>query len=341
MDLYRCLHWFGRLRSPRLKLAGLWMLHVCGRRYLAVHLDPVLACNFRCRMCYFSDEGRRRTMRGTIAAEDVPRVARSLFHRTLKLQIGCGAEPTLYPHLEEVVGWGSRCRVPYISLTTNGQLLTYGKLRGLVDAGLNELTLSVHGLCQATYESMMPPGRFSDFCHLLGEVARVKEECPAFRFRVNYTVNEDNVEELVLFWTVFAKALPHVLQVRPVQQIGQTDYCNFSLKKVEACYDSVLVPLQEECLRRGITFIGPARENLAALENNSEDENKEVEDLIYCYASPKGVWQPDFDFRTDTFESYSRRTNRAIRMFRRIFGRLNKTVDTRKRTTRKMNYVVR
>jgi hypothetical protein len=25
------------------------------RRYLAVNLDPVLACNLRCKMCYFTD----------------------------------------------------------------------------------------------------------------------------------------------------------------------------------------------------------------------------------------------------------------------------------------------
>lgn len=341
MNLYRCLRWFGRFKSPRLKLAGLWALHVCGRRYIAVYWDPVLACNFRCRMCYFSDEARRRTMQGVMSEEDVSLMGRALLHRALKLQIGCGAEPTLYPRLNEVVECGRRHGVPYISLTTNGRLLGYEKLCSLIESGLNELTLSVHGLCQTTYENLMPPGKFADFCRLLEDVARVKEEYPKFRFRVNYTVNEDNVEELSLFWQVFGRAVPHVVQVRPVQQIGQTDYCNFSLKKVKECFDTVLLPLQEECRRRGITFIGPARENLVALEANAKDDNKEVEELIYCYASPKGAWKPDFDFRTETFESYSKRTHRAACMFRRIFARLNKTVDTQKKTTRKMNYVVR
>ncbi|MCM1109191.1 MAG: radical SAM protein [Clostridium sp.] len=341
MDLYRYLHWFSGIRSPRLKLAGLWVLHVCGRRYLAVHLDPVLACNFRCRMCYFSDPERRRTMQGVMAAEDLPLLGQSLLHRALKLQIGCGAEPTLYPHLAEAVRQGHRCGVPYISITTNGRLLDYGKLCTLIEAGLNELTLSVHGLCQTTYESLMPPGRFADFLRLLDDVGGIMERYPHFRFRINYTVNEDNVEELAQFWTVFGRVVPHILQVRPVQQIGQTDYHNFSLEKVEACFDSVLVPLREECRRRGVVYIGPERKNLTALTENSEDANKEAEDLVYCYASPKGVWKPDFDFRHETFENYSRRTRRAYRMFGRIFARLNKVVDTQQRTTRKMNYVVR
>ena len=45
---------------------GLWLFHVLGKRYIGVFLDPVLACNFRCKMCYFSDEEKRKSLRGTL-----------------------------------------------------------------------------------------------------------------------------------------------------------------------------------------------------------------------------------------------------------------------------------
>ena len=111
-DIYRLFRLFGKLPGTRLKLAALYGLHVTGRRYLGVFLDPVLACNFRCRMCYFSDEAYRREARGVMSMDDYRRVAGALFRRTLKLQLGCGAEPTLYKELGELVRLAKRDAMP-------------------------------------------------------------------------------------------------------------------------------------------------------------------------------------------------------------------------------------
>lgn len=80
------------IKSVRLKSAGIYLLHLLGKRYFGIFLDPVLACNLRCRMCYFSDEEKRkRFSHGMFKPEDLPRLADAFFHRALKLQIGCGA----------------------------------------------------------------------------------------------------------------------------------------------------------------------------------------------------------------------------------------------------------
>ena len=34
-------------------------MYVCRKRYLGLFLDPVQACNLRCRMCYFSTPAAR------------------------------------------------------------------------------------------------------------------------------------------------------------------------------------------------------------------------------------------------------------------------------------------
>ena len=66
--------------------------------------------------------------------EKLQQVQTSLYHRTLTLQIGCGAEPTLYSDLEGIVVQGRQRGFPYISLTTNGQLIASGK----VDLGTSQ-----------------------------------------------------------------------------------------------------------------------------------------------------------------------------------------------------------
>ena len=76
---------------------------------------------------------------------------------------------------------GKQHQVPYISLTTNGQLVTQQLLFDLVANGLNELTLSTHGLTRSTYESFMTNASFDRFRSLLADVEAVKKRYPANR----------------------------------------------------------------------------------------------------------------------------------------------------------------
>ena len=102
-NIYKILRLGTKIKSTRLKLFGIWLLHCSHKRYIGIFLDPILACNLRCKMCYFSDPEKRKTYRGSFTQEDITRIAQSLFHRALKLQIGCGAEPTLYKVLDQVI----------------------------------------------------------------------------------------------------------------------------------------------------------------------------------------------------------------------------------------------
>ena len=120
MNIYNILRLGTRIKSRRLKLLGLWLFHVLGKRYIGVFLDPVLACNFRCKMCYFSDEEKRKSLRGSLKYEDMEAIAGSLFHRALKLQVGCGAEPTLHKDLVKIIALGKKYQAHTFRLRPTG-----------------------------------------------------------------------------------------------------------------------------------------------------------------------------------------------------------------------------
>lgn len=337
-DIYRLFRLFGKLPGTRLKLAALYGLHVTGRRYLGVFLDPVLACNFRCRMCYFSDEAYRREARGVMSMDDYRRVAGALFRRTLKLQLGCGAEPTLYKELGELVRLAKQAGVPYVSMTTNGALLSEKRLTEYVEAGLDEITLSVHGTQKSTYEFFMVNGSFERFTALLADLAQVKARHPGFKVRINYTMNADNVEELKRLPELLETVRIDVLQLRPIQKIGEhTAYENFDLTRILELYDEVLLPVQRYCAERGIACLIPEKENLVALEEDKPDGKWMIQDVTYCYVSPNFCWKGDFDLRTDTFESYCRRVGWGHKIWRCIFHGKEKRKRDMDRT-KSLNY---
>ena len=303
-NIYNILRLGTQIKSRRLKLLGIWLFHVLGKRYIGVFLDPVLACNFRCKMCYFSDEEKRKSLRGTLKYEEIEAIAGSLFHRVLKLQIGCGADPTVHKDLVKIIALGKRYNVPYVSLTTNGNLMTNGK--------------------------------FDLFRRLLADVAEIKKQHPQFKLRINYTINNDNLEELNRIWEVVGDELD-ILQLRPIQKIGESEYQDFDLTNIYARYDAILVPLIEECRRKHIICLAPDKQNIIVLEENDADDNS-IEKITYCYVSPQECWQDEFDYRTETFESYAAAHHMGRKLLWKVFGRkARRKADV----TRKMNYNIK
>ncbi|MDH6306228.1 molybdenum cofactor biosynthesis enzyme MoaA [Parabacteroides sp. PF5-5] len=332
-NIYKILRFGTLIKSKRIKLLGIWGLHILGKRYIGIFFDPVLACNFRCKMCYFSDEGWRKEHKGVLSFDDIELIGKALFHRALKFQIGCGAEPTLHKDLIKIIALGKQYKIPYISLTTNGNLLTKEQLLEAAEAGLNEITVSVHGLTEKTYESLMTNGKFDVFRQLLENISAVRKQYPAFKLRINYTINNDNLDELSNLWDVIGYDID-VLQLRPIQKIGESEYADFDRKAIYDKYDTILLPLIEECQRRNIICIAPKKENILLLETDEETDDR-IEKATYCYVSPASCWKDDFDYRKDTFDSYAKSHHTGKRLFRNIFQKNNsRKVDV----TRKMNY---
>ncbi len=330
MNIYKNLKYFNKIKSPRIKLFGIYMLHILKKRYLGIFIDPILSCNLRCKMCYFSDEEKRKTLHGKLQDTDIELIAKALFHRALKVQVGCGAEPTISKSTPLVISLAKKYKVPYISLTTNGVLLDKETIHEYISAGLDEITLSVHGVKKETYEYFMTNADYDKFCEVLEMLSEVKKSFPKFKIRINYTMNEDNFLELKDFFDVFGKIDIDILQLRPIQKIGNSEYNNFSHQLLEQKYDETIQIVKEQCFQRGITYIAP---NKLSINSSSENNNSVVVNSSYCYISPRSCWEDDFDYMTETYESYaiknklSRKLLKDAIFWRRDFRPSNKKLN--------------
>jgi len=91
-----------------------------------------------------------------------------------------------------IVALAIRYPVPYVSLISNEQLLKKQNIKKLVMHGLDEITLSVHGVTKETYEQLMVNASYDRFIEMLGVLNEVKEQqnTEKPRLRLNYTVEE-------------------------------------------------------------------------------------------------------------------------------------------------------
>ncbi len=323
MDIYKILKFNNFIKNHRLKFFGLWLLSVFNKRYLAIQFDPVLACNLRCKMCYFTDdEYVKKNMKGIFPQSDLDLFANSIFKNALKLQIGCGAEPTLFKHNVELIKMAKNHNVPYISMVTNGNMLKSEDVINFSNAGLNEFILSIHGVHKESYENFMEKGNFELFHKVLQSISDETLTNPKLKLRLNYTFNEDNFDELKYFFEVFGLYNINVIQLRPIDKIGDSSYANFSLKKIEDNYLSVLGKLRKECINRKITLLFPAsivRNETVSLNVKTENDSSYLIPYTYFYVSPSHFWREDFDWKNESFKSWQTRNQWNKLLFKNIF----------------------
>lgn len=331
MNIYKLLQLNRKIKSHRIKFLGLFLLHKFNKRYLAVNLDPVLACNLRCKMCYFTDADYVKTLKGQFKEDDLERVANAIFHRALKLQIGCGTEPTLYKNLEKIVALGKQHKVPYISITTNANLLTKEKIEPLLKAGLNEFTISLHGVTKESYESFMKKASYEKFQNALNAFVELKKDYD-FKVRINYTFNKDNFYELKDFFKHFNGKSFDILQLRPIQKIGNTEYNDFDVSSLEDDYIYLIKNVRQQCSNHHITLMAP--NSLSVLKG--KNDSSFVFDYTFCYISPNKFWKEGFNWREESFNNFSKKIGWSKLLFSNIF----KSKSQLRSLSNKLNYEI-
>lgn len=323
MNIYKVLKINQKIKSHRIKFLGLWFLSVFNKRYLSIQLDPVIACNLKCTMCYFSDPSFARSKeKGQLSLEKLENISNSFFKNALRLQIGCGAEPTLYKNINAIILEAKSKKVPHISMVTNGNLLKKEDLVTYVQSGLNELILSLHGVYASTYESFMVNGKYEKFIEVLEWVKFIKEEYPTFTLRINYTINKDNFDELFQFFDVFREYSIDIIQLRPIDKIGESAYQNFSLKSIESSYKDLYKYFITHTSNRKIHLIAPSslnRNEEVTYKVTSSNDSSYLLPYTYCYISPQSAWKQDFDLDNQTFNDWKKQTKWNTQLIKNIF----------------------
>lgn len=344
MNVYSLLKFFGIRAIPGwVKLLGMWGMLTTRRRVLGIFFDPVLSCNIRCRMCYFSDPSKRKEMAGRISEAEMASLKSVLMPHALKMQIGCAAEPTLYIDLERIVLMSRQAKIPYISLTTNGQLIGTGKtdLAKLVECGLNEITLSLHGTQKDVYEDLMQGAKFDVFEKTISILSEIKRAFPKFVIRVNFTVNSLNLKCLEdnNFFEIWDRCgvQPDIIQIRPVQKMGETSWTDFDLTPLKTRYNETIGNVVAQAKERNIRCMYPSLSALNAVDDEQGGVSAMFEDVAYCYVAPGSFYKSDFDPSADTFHSYHKRKGTRRKLLQAMFSGGK---SRQKNSTKKLNYKV-
>jgi len=107
------------------------------------------ACNFKCPYC----RGIRNDFSGTMSIEDAKQLVDYWASDNLESIRFTGGEPTVYPHIVDLVKHAKRRGIKNIAISTNGSapMKLYNEL---MDAGVNDMSISLDACCSAYGDKM-------------------------------------------------------------------------------------------------------------------------------------------------------------------------------------------
>ncbi len=169
-----------------------------GRRITDLRVSVTDRCDFRCIYCRSADPENHMPAEHLLSWEELERVVRSLFPYGIRKVRVTGGEPLVRAGLEEFIGKLRSLGVEDLSMTTNARLLS-GRVKGLVEAGLGRINISLDSLDRERFERITRIAAFDDVMEGI-DAAQASKLAPV---KVNAVlvrgVNDDEVEAFAEF----------------------------------------------------------------------------------------------------------------------------------------------
>jgi MoaA/NifB/PqqE/SkfB family radical SAM enzyme len=127
----------------------------------SVHIDVCSICNFKCNFCFQSDpeamkmKGYKFGLMDFRLFKKITDDLKGFDQKIRKVKIGLHGEPTLHPELPRMIGYmKSQGVTEVIELFTNASRLNPKLNKGLIDAGLDRVNMSIEGLSTEKYKEV-------------------------------------------------------------------------------------------------------------------------------------------------------------------------------------------
>lgn len=168
-------------------------------------VETINACNAKCKMCTITDWNKQDSviMSDFLFDKFVNEVS-GYSHWIETVSLNKHGEPTLDKKLAEKVRMLKRASIKKITFATNGQLLKPVLVEALLDAGLDDIMISLDGITKETFEAVRVRLNYDVVLRNTLELVRLRDQRKSnMTIRVRMVLMEENrheFEEWLDFW---------------------------------------------------------------------------------------------------------------------------------------------
>lgn len=194
------------------------------------------SCNNRCKWCYTNEMGFPKDVMPIKFAEEVLREAAANGVRRCTL---IGGEPLLYPHIFELLKYGSDIGI-IMKVVTNAILLKdENMVRRLVNSGLSMLAISIHGVDAISYSANTQTDRLNDVFLAIQNMQKSQVE-----YTTLTTLNELNAGDIYDIAICLHKLGVQNIVYNIAVPTSSSDFSNYSLS-----YDKLASIIQKNYIK--------------------------------------------------------------------------------------------
>ncbi len=164
-----------------------------GRKWRLWQVETSIACNLSCVMCPW-DRVRAAAGSGGLMKEEVWSALRPYLGDVASIDFSGGGEALMNQNLPQWIGeaHAAGCVTGFLS---NGILLTEEYARGIIEAGIDWIALSIDGATPAVYDAIRLGARFDRLLKNLEALAPLKKGGRP-RLFINFVIMRDNIHQL-------------------------------------------------------------------------------------------------------------------------------------------------
>lgn len=227
-------------------------------RSFPIHLDiePTSRCNLRCRFC---------DKRPLLSKDQIGDIELPLYHKIIdegkagglcSVQLSYRGEPLLHPNLSDMIRYAKEQSILEVSLCTNGMLLTPHLAEGLIDAGLDRITVSIDGIDSENYENERLGAKFAVVLRnvecLKEFKTKLKVKIPKVRIQSVAQPNMD-WESYRRYWEPYCDevAVVGLRDMNDTSCVSKADWaCPQLWQRMTVEWDGTILPCSNDDLRR-------------------------------------------------------------------------------------------
>lgn len=190
------------MKNDHIRAISLLMAEKLGIRKNVIRMDTNDVCNIECIMC--SNRLKKITPENIMPFEDFKLIIDKLAPQARYLYLACSYEPLVTPHFEKYAEYAKKAGIPFVSLCTNGLLLSEKIIKSLIDNRIDEIIISFNGFNADDYNRIMHRSNYEIVIRNLCKLKEYKKEINSAypKVRLNSILMKSNVthfNEIVKF----------------------------------------------------------------------------------------------------------------------------------------------
>lgn len=187
-----------------LNFASYWAFNRIPPRPRVLRIEITNHCNLQCIICDRSAMSRCKKQMDWPLFE---RVCRDAIEFGIP-QIGLNrfGEPMLHPRLPEMIAFAKINGAHCVDFTTNGTLLDEDNIHRILEAGLDQIAVSIDGFDQSTYERIRRGASYAQVVAGVHSLLEIREKLKAAtKVQLNFVCTKETIKEARAFYRYWRK----------------------------------------------------------------------------------------------------------------------------------------